>query len=82
MSPIKDFDGKVVGASKIARDITERKRAQEQQTLLLREMSHRVKNLFAVTGSLVTLSARSARTPATWRRQFGIGSPRSPAPTS
>jgi two-component sensor histidine kinase len=26
-------------------------------------MSHRVKNLFSVTSSLVTLSARSARTP-------------------
>ncbi len=37
--------------------------AQEQLSLLLREMSHRVKNLFAITSSLVTLSARSARTP-------------------
>ena len=64
MSPVRDGEGRIVGASKIARDITERRRAQEQQTLLLREMSHRVKNLFAVTGSLVTLSARSARTPA------------------
>ena len=64
VSPVRDGEGRIVGASKIARDITDRKRAQEQQTLLLREMSHRVKNLFAVTGSLVTLSARSARTPA------------------
>jgi PAS domain S-box-containing protein len=64
VSPIKDADGSVVGASKIARDITERKRAQEQQTLLTREMSHRVKNLFMVTSSLVALSARSAESPA------------------
>ncbi len=64
VSPVRDGEGRIVGASKIARDITERRRAQEQQTLLLREMSHRVKNLFAITGSLVTLSARSARTPA------------------
>jgi PAS domain S-box-containing protein len=42
----------------------ERTRAEEQRTLLLREMSHRVKNLFAVTGSLVTLSARRAASPA------------------
>src|SRR6266849_2173765 len=63
VSPVKDADGKIVGASKIARDITERKRAQEQQSLLLREMSHRVKNLFAVASSVVTLSARSADTP-------------------
>jgi PAS domain S-box-containing protein len=64
VSPLKNAEGTVVGASKIARDITERRRAQEQQNLLLREMSHRVKNLFAVTSGLVTLSAHSARTPA------------------
>ncbi len=63
VSPVRNRDGRIVGASKIARDITDRKRTQEQQTLLLREMSHRVKNLFAVVGGLVTLSARSARTP-------------------
>ncbi len=63
VSPIKDADGKVIGASKIARDISERRRAREQQDLLLKEMSHRVKNLFAVTSSLVAMSARSARTP-------------------
>jgi PAS domain S-box-containing protein len=63
VSPVKGSDGRIVGASKIARDITERKRAQEQQALLLREMSHRVKNLFAVTNGVVALSARSAHTP-------------------
>ena len=31
VSPIHDANGRVVGASKIARDVTERKRAQEQQ---------------------------------------------------
>ena len=63
VSPIKDAQGRIVGASKIARDITELRRAQEQQNLLLREMGHRVKNLFAVASGVVTLSARSANTP-------------------
>lgn len=63
VSPIKDARGRIIGASKIARDISERNRAREQQNLLLREMSHRVKNLFAVTSGMVTLSARSAATP-------------------
>jgi PAS domain S-box-containing protein len=63
-SAVKNAEGAIIGVSEIARDITEQRRAQEQQTLLLREMSHRVKNLFAVASGLVTLSARSARTPA------------------
>ena len=63
VSPIKNAQGKVVGASKIARDITERRRAQEQQRLLFREINHRVKNLFTLAGSVVTLSTRFAATP-------------------
>lgn len=62
VSPIRNLDGRIIGASKIARDITERRRAEEQQHLLIREMDHRVKNLFTLAGSLVSLSARSAPT--------------------
>jgi two-component sensor histidine kinase len=60
VSPLKDRRGNVIGASKIARDVTERRRAADRQALLLREMDHRVKNLFALAASLVQLSARSA----------------------
>jgi PAS domain S-box-containing protein len=63
VSPIRDAGGAVIGASKIARDITERRRAQEQQQVLLREMHHRIKNLFAVSASVVALSVGTARTP-------------------
>ena len=63
VSPLADDKGKIVGASKIARDITARRHAQEMQTLLLGEMRHRINNLFAVTNSLVTISARSSKTP-------------------
>ena len=42
VSPIKDASGKITGASKIARDITEQKRAQEEiATLLASERSAR-----------------------------------------
>ncbi|MDQ3143458.1 MAG: signal transduction histidine kinase, partial [Pseudomonadota bacterium] len=44
-------------------DISHRRKAEEQQSLVLRELDHRVKNLFAVVGGVVTLSARSATTP-------------------
>ncbi|QND44297.1 PAS domain S-box protein (plasmid) [Rhizobium lusitanum] len=63
VSPIKSREGRVIGASKIARDITERRRAEEQQHLLIREMDHRVKNLFSIASSVVSLSARTATTP-------------------
>jgi two-component sensor histidine kinase len=62
VSPLKDRYGRIIGASKIARDISERKRAQEQQGLLFREMNHRIKNLFTLAGTMVTLSARYAQT--------------------
>ena len=63
VSPVKNSEGKIVGASKIARDITDRRQAEQQQHLLLREMDHRVKNLFALASGVVALSARSAATP-------------------
>jgi PAS domain S-box-containing protein len=44
-------------------DITERRAAEESRQLLVRELNHRVKNLFAVASSLVSLTARSATTP-------------------
>lgn len=60
VSPVRDASGAIIGASKIARDISERKRGQERQRLLLREMNHRVKNLFAVTTGLISIGALSA----------------------
>ena len=56
VSPVKDASGKVIGASKIARDITERKQAQERQELLTQEIHHRTKNLFAVVQAVVSRS--------------------------
>jgi PAS domain S-box-containing protein len=47
----------------VAQDITEQKIAQEQQGLLIRELHHRIKNLFAITDGVISLSARSAITP-------------------
>jgi PAS domain S-box-containing protein len=56
VSPVKDAEGKIVGASKIARDITEQKRFQEQLTTLAREAEHRSKNLLASVQATVNLS--------------------------
>ena len=62
VSPVKDEAGRIVGASKIAHDITERRRAEARQRLMLREMNHRVKNLLSLAGSIITISARHADT--------------------
>ncbi len=43
-------------------DVTGRKQAEEGHELLAGEMSHRVKNLLAVAGSLTQLTSRTART--------------------
>jgi PAS domain S-box-containing protein len=56
VSPVKDAGGVIVGASKIARDITEQKRNQEQIATLAREAEHRSKNLLANALATVKLS--------------------------
>ena len=56
ISPVIDVEGKVVGASTIARDITERKRSESQMSILAREAEHRAKNLLANVKAIVHLS--------------------------
>lgn len=58
VSPVRDENGQILGASKIARDITAAKLAAARQELVIEEMNHRIKNLFALAISLVALSAR------------------------
>ena len=60
VSPVKDANGKIVGASKIARDITERKKNQELIVTLAREAEHRSKNLLANAMATVNLSQSSS----------------------
>jgi PAS domain S-box-containing protein len=52
MFPIKDTSGAIIGASKIARDITERKRAEQEIQRLKSEMERRNKELEAQTLAL------------------------------
>ena len=56
VSPIKNAHGKIIGASKIARDITERKRNDEHIAMLAREAEHRTKNILTTVQATVNLS--------------------------
>jgi PAS domain S-box-containing protein len=56
VSPVRNAEGQVIGASKIARDITEQKQSQEQIATLAREAEHRSKNLLATVQATVRLS--------------------------
>jgi two-component system, chemotaxis family, CheB/CheR fusion protein len=61
ISPVTDSTGTIIGAAKIARDITDRKRRDEQITLLAREADHRTKNLLALAQATVHMT--QAETP-------------------
>lgn len=55
--PRHDASGKVIGLIGAAIDITERKQAEEQREILLRELNHRVKNLLAVVQAIAHQTA-------------------------
>lgn len=71
ISPVKDHAGNVIGASKIARDISERKRAEEQRNLLMRELSHRSKNLLALVQGIMRQSIMYAEDMEDFEADFG-----------
>jgi PAS domain S-box-containing protein len=60
MAPIRDSDGKIVAMSSIIHDITSRKNTEKHQRFLMRELTHRTKNLLAIVQSMARQTARSA----------------------
>ncbi|MGH6748877.1 MAG: sensor histidine kinase [Methyloceanibacter sp.] len=59
-APILGFDGSLAGAVLIFRDVTERRRTAQRQSMLVGELNHRVKNVLAIVQSLVQASLRQA----------------------
>jgi PAS domain S-box-containing protein len=68
ISPIRNRAGQIIGASKIARDITEAKASERRIKFLLREVNHRVKNQFAVILSMVRETAKRTSDPKEFER--------------
>ncbi|WP_458096207.1 sensor histidine kinase [Roseomonas sp. WA12] len=56
--PRLDGQGRFAGFIGSVLDIGDRRRAEEARDLLSRELSHRIKNIFMVTGGLAALTAR------------------------
>jgi PAS domain S-box-containing protein len=71
VSPLRDRTGQVIGASKVARDITERKQTERLQRLLIEELNHRVKNTLAMIQAIANQSMRHAKSPADFAAGFG-----------
>lgn len=63
ISPIRNRKGEIIGASKIARDITAAKENERRIRMLMREVNHRVKNQFAVILSIIRETNKHSATP-------------------
>ena len=62
VSPLKNAEGDVIGASKIIRNMTERRLADEHRSILVSELNHRAKNSLAMVRAIAsqTLSKASS----------------------
>jgi PAS domain S-box-containing protein len=70
VSPLRDRSGKVVGASKVGRDITDRKRTEKLQRVLTDELAHRVKNTLATVQAIANQSLVRAKSPPDFVSSF------------
>ena len=61
-TPVWDEERMVIGISGVAVDITRRNKLEQQQTIMMSELDHRVKNNIAAVMSLVSLSQVGAKT--------------------
>jgi PAS domain S-box-containing protein len=68
ISPVRDAEDRVIGAAKIIRDITARKRVEEQVRLLMREANHRAKNMLSLVQAVARQTA--AREPEDFVGRF------------
>jgi two-component sensor histidine kinase len=70
IAAIKDHFGHVSGAINCFQDISERKRVDERQRYVVRELNHRIKNTLATVCSMATFTARDAESVADFRFRF------------
>ncbi len=71
IEPLRDIMGSIVGLSCAAVDITERKEGEAHLRLLMRELTHRSKNLLAVIQAMARQTARHVGSIDAFLTQFG-----------
>ncbi len=70
IDPLRDDGGEMLGTTSVAVDITERKDAENQLRLLLRELTHRSKNLLAVIHAIARQTASRTRSIEDFLQRF------------
>lgn len=70
MAPIRDADGKIIAMSSIIHDISNRTKAARHQRFLMRELTHRTKNILAIVQSMARQTARSATSIKEFETQY------------
>lgn len=71
IEPLRNDDGDIVGLTCASVDVTERKEGEAHLRLLLRELTHRSKNLLAVIQAMARQTARHAGSAESFLDQFG-----------
>ncbi len=69
-TPLHDASGKLVGGVNMLLEISDRKRAEERQSLLVRELHHRVKNTLATVQAIMGSTARHSSTIEEFQQAF------------
>ena len=70
IEPLRNEAGNIVGLSCASIDVTERKEGEAHLRLLMRELTHRSKNLLAVIQAMARQTARHARSTGGFLDQF------------
>jgi two-component sensor histidine kinase len=70
VSPVRNRAGRIVGASKVAHDISERRRVERERELRFGELRHRVKNLLAMVEALARRTEADGRSGEQYRNAF------------
>lgn len=70
ITPVRDAEGGIARWVSAQRDVTERRASEERQSLLVRELHHRVKNTLATVQAVLNASLRSSLGLSEFRQAF------------